>query len=168
MKMQDGMVLKNKTSAQSKLDVKVAMDRISKISELLTDYGQMVAHAFYTKAIGKASSGQELSITKSILKKDILELIDEMVQKRPFLQDMIDAYFEEANKRLSVNKKEMESKVNQFIRQKHEKLFESEYGKDIDSRFNKMKKEYEADIFSLNSRLVKLEKKLAGTNECKI
>lgn len=161
MKMQDGVELK-KTASQTKADNKVPMDRLSKISELLTDYAQTVAHAFYTKAIGKPSSGQELLATKTILKKDILDLIDEMVQKRPFFQDTIDLYFEEANKRLSANKKEMESKVNQFIRQKHEKLFDSEYGKDIDNRFNKMKKEYEVEIFNLNSRIVKLEKKNNG------
>lgn len=132
--------------------VKIKMDRFSKISELLADFAQLVAHAVYCKGENKAMTSQEISITKDILRGDILEIVDEYIQKRCFYQDAIDEYYKHSCKKLHDSKKEMESKID-FIIKERINYFYKNFEQYLSEKLEKLHKAYMEDLKELKQKI---------------
>lgn len=145
---------------------KVGMDTFSKVSELLADFAQAVAHQVYCNESGKKFAPIEFNGAKDILRRDLLSIIDEFVDKRSLYQEAINEYCNEANKRLHYNKRELASNVDLIIRKRVEHFYET-FEAYVDKSFEKITERrivnaYEKQIKLLQeemeSKLTRMEK----------
>lgn len=138
-------------------------NKINEIATLLADYAHISAHSMYRYMMNKAPLRLEMREAQKILTRDLIDILDEVIEKKTFFQEYMDHFVNRAEICVKDELDSFDSRIKDKIiiaTNELEGMVKNCFESNIDAMMHKKVNDMQAKIDLLAAEVYNLRKKL--------